>query len=139
MCRHAVRDAQRPRQHRPFVLFDLHQVLVYQGSARRETAPCIGAARWQTAQLEPESDAGAAPGDVILQIAVEALEARVDVRGHRDQEQLDVDFVQIEGAGQAAQPKVGTDLLGGVSRGLGLVARLRCARVGWRRDRFVRE
>ena len=83
--RHAVGHAQRPGQHRPFVLFDLHQVLVHQGSARRQTAPGVGAARWQTAQLQPKSDARAAPGDIILQIAVEALKTRVDIRRHRDE------------------------------------------------------
>src|SRR2546429_695838 len=133
------RHPQRRGQHRPFVLFDRHQIFTHQWSARRETAPSVGAARWQTAQFQPESDAGTAPGDIILQIAVQALKTRVDIRGHRDQDQFDVDFVQTEIAGQAAQAEVGTVSLGGVRRGLDLFARFRGAGVRCCWDRFLRQ
>ncbi len=74
-----------------------------------------------------------------MEIAVQALKPRVDIRGHRDQEQLDVDVVQMEIAGQAAEAQVGTFSLGGVRRGLDLVARFRGAGVRCCRDRFLRQ
>ena len=134
-----VGHAQWARQHRAFVFFDLHQILVHQGSPGRETAPGVGAARWQATQLQPESDASAAARDIVLQIAVEALKTRVDIRGHRNQEQLDVDVVQMEIAGQTAQAQVGALSIGRVSRGLDLVAGLRGACVRCCRDRFLRK
>ena len=74
-------------------------------AARRDERPLgLEAARGRrrasgrAAQPEGEPDARAAAGDVVVEVAVEALEAGVDVGRHRHQQQLDVEGVQAERA-----------------------------------------
>ena len=70
------------------------------------------------AQLEGEPDAGPAAGDVVVQVAVQALELGVEVGGQGDEQDLDVEGDEVEGAGEAAEAQVGTTGFGGVGAGL---------------------
>jgi hypothetical protein len=55
----------------------------------RSTDARLGLTRC-TGELEREPGARPAPGDVVVQVPVEPLEARIEVRCERDQQQLDV-------------------------------------------------
>src|SRR5205823_15072867 len=93
-------------------LFDQHQPGLDQRSPGRQAAAGGEAGGLQAAELQPEADAGAAPGDVVLEVGVEALEAGVQVRRQRDQDKLQVELVEAERLGEAPQPEVGARRLG---------------------------
>ena len=91
MERDAIRDAQRARQHRAVLLLYENETTVDQraplGQARahaRPAAACPG-------ELEGEPDARASPREIVMQVAVQSLEARVGIGRERNHEQLDLD------------------------------------------------
>ena len=110
----AIRHPQRAGQYRTLGFLDEHQALIHQRRAGREPASGVGAARRQSAQLDAETNARPTAGDVVLQVAVQPLEAQVDIGRHRDQQQLDVDLLEPEGPRQAAQPKISAVALSGI-------------------------
>ena len=65
-------------------------------------------------QLEGQADAGPAPRDVVVEVAVEPLEARVEVRSQGDEEELHVERLEVEGPGEPAEPQLGAGRLRGV-------------------------
>ena len=65
-----------------------------------------------------------------MQIAIEPLEAGIDIRRQRNQQQLDVDLIETEVASQAAQPQVGSLLFGGVGSGFDFLTGFRRRRIG---------
>ena len=70
------------------------------------------------AQLEGEPDAGPAAGHVVVQVAVQPLELRVEVGGQGDEQDLGVERGQVEGPGHPPEAKVRTGGLGAVGGGL---------------------
>jgi hypothetical protein len=128
--RYAVGHTQGARQDRSFALFKQHQVLVDQRSAGGKPAAGVCPARGESAQFEPEANAGASARHIILQIPVEPLETGVDVGRHGNQQQLDVDLIETEIARQAAQSQIGPLLFGGIGGGFDFLARCRRRRVG---------
>ena len=134
--RNPIRHAQGAGQQRPLGFFDQDQVLIDQRRTRRQPASHIGTTRGNAAQFDPKADAGATARHVILQEAVQPLETRVDIRGHGDQQQLDVDFLEPEAAAEAPQAEIGALLLRRIRCRLDVLARPGCSRVGRRRHRL---
>ncbi len=108
MPRHPVGDAERSRQKRPLAILDQDEVVVDERRAGRKAAPRVGASRRQTTELDTEPDAGSTTGDIVLQVAVEALEAGIDIGRHGDEQQLHVDRLQAKARGQAPQSELRT-------------------------------
>ena len=105
----AVGHAQRPREQRPVGVLHEQQPVRRRAARAGRGARAIGApsaAAVRAAQLERQADARAPPRDVVVEIAVEPLEARVEVRGERDQQQLDVHRLERERPREVAQPEV---------------------------------
>ncbi len=61
--------------------------------------------RRRAAQLDREADARAPPRDVVVEVAVQPLEPRVEVGGEGDQQQLGVHGLERERPGELAQPQ----------------------------------
>ena len=114
MSRHPVGHPQRSGQEGTVAVLHQDQGSLDQRTARGEPVAGQRAGRGKAAQLEAEADRSPPPADVVLQVAVEALEARVSVGRQGDQEQLQVELIELEAAGQASQPEVGARLLGPV-------------------------
>ena len=72
------------------------------GSSR---ARALAAMAGRAGQLQGQPDRGAAPGDVVVEIAVQPLEPAVQVGEQRDHQQLDVERSQAGGPGEPAQPQ----------------------------------
>ncbi len=99
-----VGHAQGPGQQRPLRVLDLHQATGDQRAGAAEALVRRGAGRRDQTKLQCQPDARPPAADVVVQVSVEALEARVDVRRQRHQQQLHVDRLQPEAAGQFPQP-----------------------------------
>ena len=84
-----------------------------------------GCGRPGGADLQRQADRGPAPGDVVVEVAVEPLEARVEVRDERGEQDLDVEVGQPARALQLAEPGRGP---GGRTGLLDLAHRLVVAR-----------
>ena len=115
---HPVGHPQGPGEERAVGLLHDDEPAVDQrpGGAKPGTA---AAGRVEgAAQLEGEPDAGPAAGDVVVQVAVQALELRVEVGGQGDEQDLGVEGGEVEGPGEAAEAQVGTAGFGGVGAGL---------------------
>ena len=56
-------------------------------------------------ELEGQPDARSPPGDVVVEVAVEPLEACVEVGRQRHEQEFDVDGLEPEVPRQAAQPQ----------------------------------
>ena len=112
-----VRDPQRPRQERPIGVLDDDQPAGDERAQRPQARPAWPGAgtRPGAAQLERQPGARPPPRDVVVEVAVEPLEPRIEVRSERDEEQLDVVRVQPERSREPAQPEVRAGALGGVS------------------------
>ena len=106
----SVGDAQRAREERPVPVLHQHDPAGDERAVRPEP-DALDAARHAGArarQLDGEARAGPAARDVVVEVAVQPLEARVEIRRERDQQQLDVVRVQLERASEAAQPDIAT-------------------------------
>src|SRR5438876_787325 len=80
----------------------------------------------RAAQVKGQSNAGSSAGDVVVEIGVEALEARIEVGGEGDEEQFDVKAVEPERAGEPPEPEGATrPVLPGVNH-LGGLGRRHC-------------
>ena len=81
----AVRNAQRACQHGPVHVFNQHQAAGDERAARPQPAACHGEERVLPGQLESQADARAPARNVVVQVAIQALEADVEVRrdGHQ--------------------------------------------------------
>ena len=73
------------------------------GGRRGEAEPARPRRR-QTAQLQRQTDGRAAPAEVVVEVAVEPFEPGVDVRGHGDEQELDVQWCQAEVLGEQTRP-----------------------------------
>ncbi len=71
-------------------------------------------------QLQGQPDRRAAPGHVVVEISVQALEPAVQIRQQRDHQQLDVQRSQTGGPGESPQPQGRSGCLGRVGVGLEL-------------------
>ena len=99
-----VRHPERARQERPVGVLDEQQPARDERRGRaearardRRAAPPAG-----SAQLERETDARPPPRDVVVEVAVQPLEPRVEVRREGDEEQLDVERRRARRSGRAA-------------------------------------
>ena len=70
--------------------------------------------RGQRRPAERQGDGGGrpAPGDVVVQVAEELLEARVEVGGERDKQQIEVEGQEAEGGAELPEPQPVPCLLG---------------------------
>ncbi len=106
-----VGDHQDAGQRRAFRLGDLHQAARDQGRRGGEPEPA-GRRAGEPAQLQGEPDGGPAARQVVVEVAVEPLEPRVQIGCHRDQEQVHVQRRQPEPPGQPGQDGPGRRLPG---------------------------
>jgi hypothetical protein len=88
--RHAVGHAQAARQEGAIGILDLDQARVDQRRAWLQAGACGRARRYRPRKLEREPDARPPARDVVVQVAVERLEACIQVGGERDEQQLEV-------------------------------------------------
>ena len=113
-----VRHAQGPGQHRSVRVLHEEQARADERRERAEPRPRgrVRRASRAAAQLQREADARAAARHVVVEVAVEPLEPRVEVRGERDEEQLDVHGVERERPREVPQAdrRAGGLRLGGV-------------------------
>ncbi len=114
--RHPVGHPQRPGQERAVELLELDQSARPQGAPLIQPVAAVPVGGEDAGQPESEPDAHPAAGDVVVEVAVVALEAVVDVGRHRRQEQLDVEVIELEALGELAQAEPGAARLGGIGR-----------------------
>ena len=112
--RHAIGDAERPGEERSLRFLHVEQAGCDEAATLLDASPAGRARRGDAAQSERQPDADAAAGDVVVEVAVVALEAVVDVGRHRREEDAEVELVEVEARGSGAQPERG-------ARGCGLV------------------
>ena len=111
---HPVGHPQGPGEERAVGLLHHDEPAVHQRSGGAQPGtPAAGRAQG-AAQLEGEPDAGPPAGDVVVQVAVQALELRVEVGRQGHEQDLGVEGGEVEGPGQAAEAEVGSAGLGGV-------------------------
>ena len=86
------------------IVEQLHQRVLEQlrASAEPSARPELRLGR-RTQQVENEIDAGPLLGDVVLQVRVEPLVAKVQLRCHRDQQRPKVERLELEIVTQARQ------------------------------------
>ena len=104
-----VGHAERAGERRPVLVLDDQEVSRDQRRQRPQAVPAVvppaaAAAR----QLQREADAGAPSRDVVVEVAVEAFEAGVEVRRQRHEEELEVHRREVERAGELAEADPGT-------------------------------
>jgi len=99
-----VRYPQRPGQERPVGILDDQDPDVDQRRARRQPCPGGGLGERDSGELQREADRGPAAADVVVEVAVEALQPRVEVGRERGHQQVDVQRGETGGAGEPAQP-----------------------------------
>ena len=99
-----VGHPQRAGQEGTVGLLDQDQPGGGQRRVGEKSAPGPGRPRRRPAQLEAQADGGPAAGHVIVEVAVQALEAAVEVGRQGDQQQIHVEIVEPGPLGQAAQP-----------------------------------
>ncbi len=112
MARDPVGDPQGAGEEGALRLLDLDQAAGDERAAATEAPPGGRVGRGGAAQLERQADLGAAAGDVVVEVGIEALEARVQVGRERDQQQVEVERVEAEAARQPAQAQFGAGPLG---------------------------
>lgn len=93
MGRDPVRDAQGPRERGAVRVLDEQQVPERQWGERAEAVPVGPGPARAGRQLERETERRAAARDVIVEVPVQALEARIQVRRepHGRRQLLDID------------------------------------------------
>ena len=111
MGRHPVRHSKRSGQERSFRFLDQHQVGHHERSVGHQPGPGSGRPRRSARQLEPEADGGPTAGHVVVQVAVQAFEADVEVGSQGDEQEVHVEGVEAAGPGQSAQPQFGPAIL----------------------------
>lgn len=84
-------------------------------AASRPTCRLVGG---EPAQAQRQSDGRAAAGDVVVQVAVERLEAVVEIRYERDEEDLGVEGGEVEFGCQGRESGVFCRCLAGFRRGV---------------------
>ena len=112
--RHAVGDPQRAGEERPLQLLDDEEAPRHQRTGGFEAPALQPAPEVRAAQLQRQAGARPPPGHVVLEVGQEALEARVEVGGERDKQEVEVGALQAERPGQAPQAQVGPSGLCGV-------------------------
>src|SRR3954471_23466494 len=88
--RDTVGNAERAREEGPLYVLDDDEAAGDEWPRRETVARARGFER-SAGELEREADARAAARDVVVQVAVEAFEAGVEIRRERDEQQRDVD------------------------------------------------
>ena len=102
--RDPVRDAQRASEERPFAVLEEEEAAGDEGTGGKTVARECGVEPG-AGELECEPDAGATARHVVVEVAVEALEARVDVGGEGDEQQVHVDGLELETRREAPEPR----------------------------------
>ena len=94
---HPVGDPQGPAQHGPVIVFDRHEAPTYEGGGAGQpaTRPAIGHPR--ATEFEGQAHAGSAPHYVVVEVAVQLLEGRVEVGSQPDQQQVHIEGFEVEG------------------------------------------
>jgi hypothetical protein len=87
-------------------LSDLDETARDERRGRRETEAPRARGR-QTAQLKGQAGGGPAAAEVVVEVAVEPLESRVEVGRHRDEQQFHIERGQAERGGQFVQDRPG--------------------------------
>ena len=106
--RDAIGHPQGAGEERPVRVVDLDQPAADErGRRARGGAGRRRSAAMHAGQAERQPDADPPAGHVVVEVAVVALEAIVDVGRHRRQQQLDVEVVELEALGQRAQAELG--------------------------------
>ena len=90
MARHPVGDAQRPAQEGTVGFLDDEQSAGAQRRLRGQPGAGVRVGGGQSAQPQGQPDGGAAAADVVVEVAVELLEAVVQVRDERDEQEYGV-------------------------------------------------
>ena len=128
MGRDAIRNAERPCQERPVGLLDHHQPAGDQSRGGSESRPLdggrVGARVAERAQLERKTRASPTSRDVVVQVRVEPLEARVEVGRQSDDQDLDVKPIELEARREPPQPEIRPVGVGEVRAGLDAGQRL---------------
>src|SRR5689334_13179518 len=101
----AIRDAQRTAEERTVWIVDLKQPTADQRARARKARPVVRYGRRQARQLKGQADRCSAPADIVVEVAIKALKARIDVRRQGDQQELDIEAVEAECPSQAAKRK----------------------------------
>ncbi len=103
---HALWHEHGARQHGPLRLEDLDQA----EAMKRSTPPEPGSRRRvvarQAGQLQGQAHGDPAQADVVVEVAVEALEAPIEVGGGCDHQQRHVDVVETEPSRQTVQTRL---------------------------------
>ena len=111
---HPVRHPQAAGEERPLRVLDGHEQVLHQRRPRGQPPARGGCGRPGGAELQGQPDRGPAPGDVVVEVAVEPLEPGVEVRDERDEQDLDVEVGQAAGLLQRPQPRRAGGLLDGL-------------------------
>ena len=114
VCRHAVGHPEPPGEEGTLRVLDPDQAVADERPGRGEPRAGVRGQARRPGQLEGQPDRGAAPGDVVVEVAVEPLEAAVEVREERDEEQVDVEVGQPRIGGHPPEPDRPPPLLGPV-------------------------
>ncbi len=101
---HPVRHPQAAGEERALRLLDGHEQVLQQRRPRGQPPARGGCGRPGGADLQGQPDRGPAPGDVVVEVAVEPLEPGVEVRDERGEQDLDVEVGQAAGLLQRPQP-----------------------------------
>ena len=101
-----VRHPETTGQQRPVLIFDDDQALADQWSAGLQAAAGLTRQVAGPGQLQCEADRSPPPGDVVVQVTVEPLEPRVQVRQQRGDQQLGVQGGQSSLHGQPTKSYV---------------------------------
>jgi len=104
---HPVRHPEGSGEQRPVRVLDHDQPVADQRPARLQPSPDGGRQPGCPGQLERESHGNPAPGDVVIQVAVEPFEAGVQIRHRRDHEKVDIQRCQPGIPGQPEQTGLG--------------------------------
>jgi len=103
--RHPVRHAKRPGQRGPVGVLDQQQSARHQRRERPKAfAVRAGAASAAAPKLQRQAHARAATRDVVVEVPEEAFETWVEVGSQGNQQQLEVDWLEVERAGEVQQP-----------------------------------
>ena len=109
-----VRHAQRPGEERPVRLLHLQERRRDERAAGLEALPSGGARRLDATETEGQADADAPAGHVVVEVAVVALEAVVDVGRHRREQDVEIERVEAAAGGEGAHPELGATGAGSV-------------------------
>ena len=130
---HPVRHSQGAGEQRALRVGDLQQTAGYQRGPGGEPE-AAGARPGQSAQFEGERDGGAAAGQVVVEVAVELLEAGVEIGGEGHQQQVEVHGEQAEVRAEPGEPGAGRRGVRGAVHRVALRSNGEARRGGGRQD-----